>query len=61
VIDIAAGRVVIERLALEPSPLVGEGGERTKSASRVRGPHPAEPLTRSAPSARTTLSHKGRG
>jgi 16S rRNA processing protein RimM len=68
VVDIPGGRVVIERMALEPSPhapkpspLVGEGGERTKSASRVRGPHPATPLTRSAPSARTTLSRKGRG
>jgi 16S rRNA processing protein RimM len=39
----------------------GEGGERTKSASRVRGPHSAKPLTRSEPSARPTLSHKGRG
>jgi hypothetical protein len=46
-----------------PSPLVGEGAERTKRARRVRGssrtPHP---LTRLAHrSARSTLSHKGRG
>jgi 16S rRNA processing protein RimM len=61
VVDIPGGRIVIERLAPEPSPLVGEGGERTKNASRVRGPHANEPLTRSEPSARTTLSHKGRG
>jgi 16S rRNA processing protein RimM len=60
-VDIPAGRIVIKRLALEPSPLAGEGGERTKSASRVRGRHAEEPLTRSEPPARTALSHKGRG
>jgi 16S rRNA processing protein RimM len=82
-VDIPGGRIVVEMLALEPSPSrtrvfpssaiddgsksetsdtdVGEGGERTKSTSRVRGRHPEKPLTRSEPSARTTLSHKGRG
>ena len=60
-VDIAGGRIVIERLAPQPSPLVGEGGERTKSASRVRGRNLDKPLTRSEPSARTTLSRKGRG
>src|SRR5262249_43354130 len=61
VVDIPGGRIVIEGLALEPSPLAGEGGERTQSASRVRGRYLKQPLTRSSPSARTTLSHKGRG
>jgi 16S rRNA processing protein RimM len=83
VVDIPGGRVVVDRLAPEPSPSrtrvfpssaiddgsksetsdadVGEGGKRTKSASRVGGSHSAKPLTRSEPSARPTLSHKGRG
>ena len=68
VVDVAAGRVVIIKLPSEPSPrarvpspLAGEGGERTQSESRVRGRSSAKPLTRSEPSARPTLSHKGRG
>src|SRR5205823_14966814 len=67
-VDVAGGRVTIALPASEsssrtrePSPLVGEGGERTKSANRVRGSHSAQPLTRSSPSARTALSRKGRG
>jgi len=39
----------------------GGRGERTKSASRVRGPHSAKPLTRPESSARNTLPRKGRG
>ena len=67
-VDVAGRRVTIALPASEsssrtrePSPLVGEGGERTKSANRVRGSHSAQPLTRSSPSARTALSRKGRG
>jgi 16S rRNA processing protein RimM len=69
VVDIARGRVVIEPprsegspRAREPSPLGAEGGERTKSASRVRGESSAKPVTSSQSRAtRTTISHNGRG
>ena len=69
-VDIAGGRITIDAAGPEtspqahkPSPLAGEGGEPTKSASRVRGAGSAKPLTRSSQpdAARTTLSRKGRG
>jgi 16S rRNA processing protein RimM len=66
-IDVAGGRIVIDAAGVEaypgarkPSPRAGEGGERTQSASRVRG-QGAQPLTPSSPPTRTTLSRKGRG
>jgi 16S rRNA processing protein RimM len=63
-VDIPGGRLVTEMLA--PSPLAGEGGEASPALlrakpSRVRGQERAEPLTRSSPSARTTLPRRGRG
>jgi 16S rRNA processing protein RimM len=69
VVDIARGRVVIEPprsegspRAREPSLLGAEGGERTKSASRVRGESSAKAVTSSQSRAtRTTISRKGRG
>ncbi|HEY0441082.1 MAG TPA: ribosome maturation factor RimM [Xanthobacteraceae bacterium] len=65
-IDIAGGRVTVDPPAgTFPSPLGGEGGERSEpgdeaAPSQADEPPETSPLTGSSPSARNTLSRKRR-